>query len=69
MGGSAQDLSFLAGTRIVDCTQLETGTSCTEAFAWLGIGADEVSALKSFGNEEGRGAVRPSESIDAGGAR
>src|SRR5262249_7724409 len=36
MNDNIQDFSFLQGVKVVDFTQFEAGTTCTEALAWFG---------------------------------
>ena len=36
MSENFQDLNFLTGVKVVDFTQFEAGTSCTEVLAWFG---------------------------------
>src|SRR5216117_512593 len=61
MNESSQDLDCLAGIRVVDFTQFEAGTSCTEALAWLG--ADVVKIENPKTGDPGR-RLRPGKPDD-----
>src|SRR5258705_2959837 len=62
MSDNAQDFSCLTGIRVVDFTQFEAGTSCTEALAWLG--ADVIKVENPKTGDPGR-RLRPGKPDDA----
>src|SRR5207245_7574253 len=61
MNENCQDLNCLTGIRVVDFTQFEAGTSCTEALAWLG--ADVVKIENPKTGDPGR-RLRPGKPDD-----
>jgi len=52
----------LDGMRILDMTQYEAGTACTQSLAWLG--ADVVKVEKPGSGDPGRGLIRGQEDSD-----
>ena len=55
MDGTTVSPNCLAGIKVLDLTQFEAGTTCTEALAWMG--ADVVKVENPDGGEAGRRGV------------
>ena len=55
MNGTTVPPNCLAGIKVLDLTQFEAGTTCTEALAWMG--ADVVKVENPDGGEAGRRGV------------
>jgi formyl-CoA transferase len=61
MSGNHQELSFLSGIKVVDFTQFEAGTSCTEVLAWFGA---EVVKIENPGRGDPGRRLRPGKPDD-----
>src|SRR5713101_1013270 len=53
----------LEDVKVLDLTQFEAGTSCTEALAWLG--ADVIKVENPRGGDQGRGASTDQQGVDS----
>jgi len=61
MSANFQDLNFLTGIKVVDFTQFEAGTSCTEVLAWFGA---EVVKIENPGRGDPGRRLRPGKPDD-----
>lgn len=63
MTSSGQDAPALAGVRVIDLTQFEAGTSCTESLAWLG--ADVIKVEQPGSGDQGRHLLSDQPGLDS----
>src|SRR5436190_1032503 len=61
MSDNTQDLNFLQGIKVVDFTQFEAGTTCTEVLAWMGA---EVVKIENPGRGDPGRRLRPGKPDD-----
>jgi crotonobetainyl-CoA:carnitine CoA-transferase CaiB-like acyl-CoA transferase len=61
MSENTQELNFLQGIKVVDFTQFEAGTTCTETLAWFGA---EVVKIENPGRGDPGRRLRPGKPDD-----
>ena len=61
MSANVQDFTFLQGIKVVDFTQFEAGTTCTEVLAWFGA---EVVKIENPGRGDPGRRLRPGKPDD-----
>ncbi|MGE5270963.1 MAG: CaiB/BaiF CoA transferase family protein [Thiohalocapsa sp.] len=61
MADMTQDVNFLQGVKVVDFTQFEAGTTCTEVLAWFGA---EVVKIENPGRGDPGRRLRPGKPDD-----
>src|SRR6476661_5475091 len=61
MSDNTQDFNFLQGIKVVDFTQFEAGTTCTEVLAWFGA---EVVKIENPGRGDPGRRLRPGKPDD-----
>src|SRR5207253_9384322 len=61
MSEMSQDFNFLEGVKVVDFTQFEAGTTCTEVLAWFGA---EVVKIENPGRGDPGRRLRPGKPDD-----
>src|SRR3954449_3676956 len=61
MSENIQDFNFLQGIKVVDFTQFEAGTTCTEVLAWFGA---EVVKIENPGRGDPGRRLRPGKPDD-----